>query len=242
MNRGAFTDATMKRIGKFEHANRGTIFFDEIGDMPLVLQAKLLRVLQERHIQRVGSIADIPVDIRVLTATNQDLEAAVKAGTFREDLFYRIVAFPIVVPPLRDRREDIPLLVDHFLKKYAEKVKKSIKAISVDALRLLMQYNFPGNVRQLENMIERAVLLETTDLLQPSNLSPQILSMMSSQPILSSTDPAGILPFEEIERQILIHALKVMDNNVTKAAEALKINRSTLYRKVKLYKLRASAR
>ena len=239
---GAFTDATMKRIGKFEHANRGTIFFDEIGDMPLVLQAKLLRVLQERHIQRVGSIADIPVDIRVLTATNQDLEAAVKAGTFREDLFYRIVAFPIVVPPLRDRREDIPLLADHFLKKYTEKVKKSIKAISVDALRLLMQYNFPGNVRQLENMIERAVLLETTDLLQPSNLSPQILSMMSSQPILSSTDPTGILPFEEIERQILIHALKVMDNNVTKAAEALKINRSTLYRKVKLYKLRASAR
>ena len=235
--RGAFTGATTKRIGKFEHAHRGTIFFDEIGDMPWVLQAKLLRVLQERRIQRVGSIADIPIDIRVLTATNQDLEAAVEAGTFREDLFYRIAAFPIVIPPLRDRREDIPLLADYFLKKYAEKVKKSIKAISADTLRLLMQYNFRGNVRQLENIIERAVLLETTELLQSSNLSPQILSMISSQPISSSLDPTGILPFEEVERQILIHALKVMNNNITKAAQALKIDRSTLHRKMKLYKL-----
>ena len=234
---GAFTGATTKRIGKFEHAHRGTIFFDEIGDMPWVLQAKLLRVLQERQIQRVGSIADIPIDIRVLTATNQDLEAAVEAGTFREDLFYRIAAFPIVIPPLRDRREDIPLLADYFLKKYAQKVKKSIEAISADTLRLLMQYNFRGNVRQLENIIERAVLLETTDLLQSRNLSPQILSMISSQSTSSSLDPTGILPFEEMERQILTHALKVMDNNITKAAQALKIDRSTLHRKMKLYKL-----
>ena len=233
---GAFTGATTKRIGKFEQANGGTIFFDEIGDMQWVLQAKLLRVLQERQIQRVGGTANIPVDIRVLTATNQNLEAAVEAGTFREDLLYRIAAFPIVVPPLRDRREDIPLLADYFLKRYAESMKKSIKAISADALRLLMQYNFRGNVRQLENMIERAVLLETTDLLQPSHLSPQILSMMSAQPIPSSPDSTGILPFEEVERQILIHALKVMDNNITKAAEALNIDRSTLYRKLKSYK------
>ncbi|RKU13311.1 hypothetical protein C6502_02790 [Candidatus Poribacteria bacterium] len=237
---GAFTGATTKRIGKFEQANRGTIFFDEIGDMQWVLQSKLLRVLQERQIQRVGGTADIPVDIRVLTATNQDLEAAVEAGTFREDLFYRIAAFPIAIPPLRDRREDIPLLADHFLKKYAEKVKKSIKAISADTLRLLMQYNFRGNVRQLENIIERAVLLETTELLQSSNLSPQILSMISSQPISSSLDSTGILPFEEVERQILIHALKVMNNNITKAAQALKIDRSTLHRKMKLYKLSVS--
>ena len=237
---GAFTGATTKRIGKFEHANRGTIFFDEIGDMQWVLQAKLLRVLQERQIQRVGGTTDIPVDIRVLTATNQDLEAAMEAGTFREDLFYRIAAFPIVIPPLRNRREDIPLLADYFLKKYAEKVKKSIKAISADTLRLLMQYDFRGNVRQLENIIERAVLLETTDLLQPSNLSPQILSMISSQPISSSLDSTGILPFEEVERQILIHALKVMNNNITKAAQALKIDRSTLHRKMKLYKLSVS--
>ena len=238
--RGAFTGATTKQIGKFERAKRGTIFFDEIGDMGLALQAKLLRVLQERQIQRVGGAADIPVDIRVLTATNQNLEAAVEAGTFREDLFHRIAAFPIEVPSLKDRREDIPFLADHFLKKYTEKVTKSIKAISPAALRLLMEYDFPGNVRELENIIERAVLLETTELLQSSSLPPQISSMISSQPVLFSPDPTGILPFEELERQILAHALKVMDNNVTKAAQALRIPRTTFYRKLKLYQLSES--
>ena len=204
------------------------------------MQAKLLRVLQERRIQRVGGTATFPIDIRVLTATNQNLEAAVEAGTFRKDLYYRIATFPIEVPPLKDRREDIPLLANHFLKKYAGSAMKSIKAISANALRLLTQYDFPGNVRELENTIERAVLLETTELLQPSNLPTQILSMMSSQPLLSSPDSIGILPFEEVERQILAHALKVMDYNVTKAAQALKIDRSTLYRKVKLYQLAVS--
>ena len=238
--RGAFTGATAQRIGKFEDANRGTIFLDEIGDMELALQAKLLRVLQERQVQRVGGTTNIPVDIRVLTATNQNLEAAVEAGTFRKDLFYRIAAFPIVVPPLKDRREDIPLLANHFLKRYAEKVKKTIKAISADVLRLLMQHDFPGNVRELENIIERAVLLETTELLQPTNLPSQILSMLSSQPVSLPPDSTEVLPFEEVERQTLAHALKVMDNNVTKAAEALKIDRSTLYRKLKLYQLPTS--
>ncbi|RKU17087.1 hypothetical protein C6500_16010 [Candidatus Poribacteria bacterium] len=238
--RGAFTGATTKRIGKFERANQGTIFLDEIGDMQLALQAKLLRVLQERRIQRVGGTGNIPIDIRVVTATNQNLEAAMEAGNFREDLFYRIATFPIIVPPLRDRREDIPLLVNHFLKKYSEKLTKSIRAISADALRLLMQYDFPGNVRELENTIERAVLLETTELLQPSSLPPQILSMISSQPILSSPNATEILPFEEVERQTLAHALKVMDNNVTKAAQALKIPRTTFYRKLKLYQLSES--
>ena len=238
--RGAFTGATTKRIGKFEQANRGTIFFDEIGDMQLALQAKLLRVLQERRIQRVGGTTDIPIDIRVLTATNQNLEAAVEAGTFRKDLFYRISTFPIVVPPLRDRREDILLLANHFLKKYAESMKKPIKAISADALRLLMQYYFPGNVRELENIIERAVLLETTELLQSSNLPPEVLLMKSSQSILPAPSSTEILPFQEVERQTLTHALKIMDNNVTKAAQALNIDRSTLYRKLKLYQLAVS--
>ena len=209
----------------------------KIGELQWGLQAKLLRVLEERQIQRVGGTANIPIDIRVLTATNQNLEAAVEAGTFRKDLYYRIATFPIEVPPLKDRREDIPLLADHFLKKYAGSAMKSIKAISANALQLLMQYDFPGNVRELENSIERAVLLETTELLQPSNLSPQILSMIPSQPPSSFPDSAGILPFEEVERQTLAHALKVMENNVTKAAQALQIDRSTLYRKVKLYKL-----
>ena len=235
--RGAFTGATTKRIGKFEQANRGTLFFDEIGDMEWALQAKLLRVLQERQIQRVGGTANIPVDIQVLTATNQNLEAAVEAGTFRKDLFYRIAAFPIEVPPLKDRREDIPLLANYFLKKFAEGTMKSVEAISADALRLLMQYDFPGNVRELENMIKRAVLLETTELLQPSSLPPKVLSIISSKPILFFRDPTEIPLFQEVERQTLAHALKVMDNNVTKAAQALNIDRSTLYRKLKLYQL-----
>ena len=235
--RGAFTSAVTKRIGKFEQAHQGTIFFDEIGEMQWEMQAKLLRVLEERRIQRVGGAANIRVDIRVLTATNQDLEAAVEAGTFRKDLYYRIATFPIEVPLLKDRREDIPLLADHFLKKYAGRAKKSIKAISAGALQLLMQYDFPGNVRELENTIQSAVLLETTELLQPNNLPRQILSMISFQSILSPPDAAGILPLEEVERQILAHALRVMDNDVTRAAQALKIDRSTLYRKVKLYQL-----
>ena len=238
--RGSFTGATTKRIGKFEHANRGTIFLDEIGDIPLALQSKLLRVLQERQIQRVGGTANIPVDIRVLTATNQNLEAAVEAGNFREDLFYRIATFPIEVPPLKDRREDIPLLANHFLKKYAEGTKKSIKAISPAALQLLMQHGFPGNVRELESIIERGVLLETTELLLPSSLPPQISSMISSPPILPSPNLTEILPFKAVERQTLAYALKVMDNNVAKAAQALKISRSTLYRKLKLYQLAES--
>ena len=235
--RGAFTGATTKRIGKFEHAHRGTIFFDEIGELQWGLQAKLLRVLQDRQIQRVGGTANIPIDIRVLTATNQNLEDAVEAGTFRKDLYYRITTFPIEVPPLRDRREDIPLLANHFLKKFAGSAMKSIEVISADALRLLTHYDYPGNVRELENIIERAVLLETTELLQPSNLPRQISSMIPSHPTLFSPDLTKILPFEEVERQTLSHALKVMDNNVTQAAQALKMARSTLYRKLKLYEL-----
>ena len=240
--RGAFTGAGTTRIGKFEAANRGTVFFDEIGDMELSLQAKILRALQERKIQRVGGTETIPVDIRVLTATNKDLETAIETGTFREDLIHRIAAFPIEVPPLKNRREDIPLLADHFLNKYASSAMKSIEAISADALQLLMQYDFPGNVRELENAIERAVLLEKTEQLQPTNLPPRISSMIASEPILSFRDPTKIPPLQEVERQTLAHALKVMDNNVTKAAQALNIDRSTLYRKLKLYQLHAPTR
>ena len=235
--RGAFTGATTKQTGKFEQANRGTIFFDEIGELQWGLQAKLLRALEDRHIQRVGGTVNIPTDVRVLTATNQDLEAAVEAGSFRKDLYYRIAAFPIGLPLLRDRREDIPLLANYFLKKFSESAMKSINAISTNALQLLTQYDFPGNVRELENVIERAVLLETTALLQPSSLPPKISAMKFSPPSLFFLDPTKIPPLKEVERQTLAHALKVMDNNITKAAQALKIHQSTLYRKLKLYQL-----
>ena len=238
---GAFTGASSQRIGKFEQANGGTILLDEIGDMQLGLQAKLLRVLQERQIQRVGGTISIPLDIRVLTATNKDLETLVKMGNFREDLFYRITAFPIMIPPLRERREDIPLLANYFLEQYTQNTDKSIHAISAGALQLLTQYDFPGNVRELENVIERAVLLETTDLLQPNNLSEQILSILSSQDASTApADPIEILPLADVERQALVHAFKTTDNNITKAAQALGISRSTLYRKLKLYELPVS--
>ena len=238
--RGAFTGATTQKIGQFEQANGGTIFLDEIGDMPFNLQVKLLRVLQERELQRVGGTRMIPLDIRVIAATNQDLPAAVKTGDFRVDLFYRLAAYPIEIPPLRDRREDIPLLARHFLKKYTENSDKSIRDISPSALQLLIWHDFPGNVRELENIIERAVLLETTDSLQASNLSSSILPISTSQAVSPHLPPTTILPLVEVEKQALAHALETTDNNVNKAAQALGINRATLYRKLKVYQLLAS--
>ena len=246
--RGAFTGATMQRIGKFESANGGTIFLDEIADMQPLLQAKLLRVLQEREIQRVGGTANIPIDVRVIAATNKDLEAAVKVGEFREDLFYRIAAFPIPIPPLKERREDIPLLAEHFLKQHTEDADKSISGISTGVVQLLMSYDWPGNVRELENTVERAILLETSDVLQSGNPAFSGLHSAHKQlfhlPAFQSTGAppivptaTEILPLEEVEKQALIHALEVTDNNITKAAEALGINRVTIHRKLKKYHL-----
>ena len=233
--RGAFTGATTQRIGAFERANGGTLFLDEIGDMPYILQGKLLRVLQEREIQRVGGTTSIPIDIRVITATNRDLEHSVNVGKFREDLFYRIAAFPITIPPLRERREDIPLLAKHFLDKYATQAGKSISDISTLALQLLLQYDWPGNVRELENAIARAVLLETTGVLQAGNLPSQLSPVIALESDLST--PMAILPLAEIERQTLIHALEATGNNMTQAAQALGIGRVTLYRKLKKYNI-----
>ena len=233
--RGAFTGATTQRIGAFERANGGTLFLDEIGDMPYVMQGKLLRVLQEREIQRIGGTAPIPIDIRVITATNRDLEHSVSVGKFREDLFYRIAAFPIAIPPLRERREDILLLARHFLEKYTAPAGRSISDISSLALRLLLQYNWPGNVRELENAIARAVLLETTGELQADNLPSQLSPVVALG--RDPSTPQMILPLTEIERQALIHALEATGNNITQAALALGISRVTLYRKLKKYNI-----
>ena len=231
--RGSFTGATEQRIGKFEQANTGTLFLDEIGDMQPELQAKLLRVLQEHQFERVGGTRTISTDIRILTATNRDLDTAIGNGDFRPDLYYRIAAFQIVIPPLRERPEDILILANHFLKKYAETAAKEIHAISADALQVLMQYNFPGNVRELENAIENAVLLETTDILQLRSLPLSLLQAETS----SATDPTVILPLDAVERSTIRHALEASDNNISRAAEALGINRSTLHRKLKKYDL-----
>ncbi|MYC74082.1 MAG: response regulator [Gemmatimonadetes bacterium] len=233
--RGAFTGAATRRIGQFEHAQGGTVLLDEIGDMPLALQAKLLRVLEEREIQRVGGTAAIPIDIRVIAATNRDLESAVKDGGFRADLFYRLAAFPLVIPPLREHREDIPLLVAHFLQEYAERADQPLRGISPAALQVLLAYDWPGNVRELRNAIERALLLETTDRLQVSNLPPQLSALVTTP--TDSEDPPHPLSLQEAERRAVAHALEASDWNITKAAKVLNINRVTLYRKLRKYNL-----
>jgi transcriptional regulator with PAS, ATPase and Fis domain len=235
--RGAFTGASMQRIGKFESANGGTVFLDEIADMQPFLQAKLLRVLQERVIQRVGGTTDIPIDVRIIAATNKDLEASVKADQFREDLFYRIAAFPIVIPPLRERRDDIPLLADYFLKIHTQNVGKSITGISPDALHLLINYDWPGNVRELENAIERAILLETSSLLQAENLPPQVCAIEPIPAQNGTPSETNILSLEAAEKQAIVSALQATDNNITDAAQVLGIHRVTIHRKLKKYQL-----
>ena len=235
--RGAFTGAATRRIGQFEHAQGGTVLLDEIGDMPIALQAKLLRVLEEREIQRVGGTATIPIDIRVIAATNRNLESAVKDGGFRADLFYRLAAFPLVIPPLREHREDIPLLVSHFLQDYAERADESVRGISPAALQTLLAYDWPGNVRELRNAIERALLLETTDRLQVSNLPPQLAAVVPSP--TDPKDPVQPLSLQEAERRAVAHALEASEWNITKAAQMLNVNRVTLYRKLRKYNLLA---
>ena len=235
--RGAFTGAATRRIGQFEHAQGGTVLLDEIGDMPLALQAKLLRVLEEREIQRVGGTATIPIDIRVIAATNRDLESAVQDGGFRADLFYRLAAFPLVIPPLREHREDIPLLVAHFLQDYAERADETTRRISPAALQTLLAYDWPGNVRELRNAIERALLLETTDRLQVSNLPPQLSALVTTP--TDSEDSPHPLSLQETERRAVARALEASDWNITKAAQVLDINRVTLYRKLRKYNLLA---
>ena len=223
--RGAFTGALARRIGYFEQAHGGTLLLDEIGEMPSAVQARLLRVLQEGQIRRVGGTTEIRVDVRVVAATNRDLEAAARDGAFRQDLYYRIAVFPIVVPPLRTRPEDIPLLAAHFLKKHAARIGRTMHGISAGARLLLTRYRWPGNVRELENVICRALVLETTSVLQAGNLPPAL-----SLPGASRSPMASLA---EIERQSIAHALEVSGHNVTKAAQALGIDRTTLHRKLK---------
>ena len=235
---GAFTGTIEQRIGYFEQANPGTLFLDEIGDMPHTLQKKLLRVLEEREFQRLGGESTISVDIRVLAATNQDLDNAIREGRFRPDLYYRLAAFPIGIPPLRERREDIPILAHHFLKKFAADAKKPMRTISDDALHVLMQHDFPGNVRELKHAIESAVLRETTDQLQRESLPPYLVQEGSQTAISDPTDTTDILTLKETERRAIIQALKATKGNISEAARVLGISRNTLYRKMEEHNLR----
>jgi len=233
--KGAFTGAVGRRVGKFEQANTGTIFLDEVGLTSPATQAKVLRVLQEREFERVGGTDLIKVDVRVISATNRDLEEATKKGEFREDLYYRISVFPIKLPPLRDRKEDIPLLSAHFLKKYNEQENKHIEGISPEALELLMAYNWPGNVRELENAIERAVVLAITDEINVKELPTAVRSLGEKK--LYESDNTLSSWIEKLEEEALRQALLENEGNISKTAKKLGIGRATIYRKAKKYGL-----
>lgn len=234
--KGAFTDAIHTKKGLFEIADGGTIFLDEISELPLLMQVKLLRVLQDKEFKRVGGIEDIKVDVRIISATNKDLEEAVREKRFREDLFYRLNVIQIKLPPLRERKEDIPLLVDHFLKKYSKELDKNIYKISPDALRLLLNYDYPGNVRELQNIIERAVALETGNELTVMNLSSYLENQITTKktPIDFEIPNEGIdleKLVSDIEKTLILKALDKTKGIKKKAAELLHINfRSMRYR------------
>jgi two-component system response regulator PilR (NtrC family) len=234
--KGAFTDAIATKKGLFEVADEGTIFLDEISELPLLMQVKLLRVLQDKEFKRVGGTEDIRVDVRIISATNKDLEGAVREKLFREDLFYRLNVIQIKLPPLRERKEDIPVLANHFLKKYSEELNKNILKISPETLQILLQYEYPGNVRELQNIIERAVALEGGQELAAVNLN----SYLSEQPLLKKGSMDIEIPnegvdlekmVEDLERTLLLKALDRTKGIKKKAAELLHINfRSMRYR------------
>ncbi|MDR2617702.1 MAG: sigma 54-interacting transcriptional regulator [Treponema sp.] len=216
--KGAFTGAVSLRKGRFELAHRGTIFLDEIGELPPQIQVKLLRVLQERELERVGGNQTIKVDVRLITATNRNLEEEVRSGRFREDLYYRLNVFPIHIPPLRERKSDIVLLADHFTEKYAEKNGKLIKRISTPAIDLLTSYSWPGNVRELENCIERAVILSTDMVIHSYNLPPSLQSAASTNTEPTTTLEAAL---SRLEKELIVEALKLSDGNMAAAARRL---------------------
>ena len=238
--RGAFTGATTKRRGKFELADGGTIFLDEVGDMSLKTQAKVLRVLQEQTFERVGGNETLTVDVRVIAASNKNLEDEIQRGSFREDLFYRLNVIPFEVSPLRDRKEDIPLLSSHFLRRFSREYGKREKGLDPDALDLLVQYPWPGNVRELRNVMERMVIMVAQEVIRQEDLSQSLRSRV----LVGVEGAAGPAPEAEgtlrdardrFEREFILRRLKDTHWNITRAAERLGIERSNLHRKMKGY-------
>jgi DNA-binding NtrC family response regulator len=239
--KGAFTGAVATHPGKFEQASKGTIFLDEIGEMSPSAQARLLRVLQERVLQRVGGTETIALDVRVISASNRDLSKMVAEGGFRQDLFYRLVVFPIALPPLRDRREDIPLLVEHFLEKHARDAGKRVTRVESRAMEALMEHGWPGNVRELENVIHRTLLVSAGLELTLDDLPPAIAAGADpAAPEASSTPvtPAASKSLEDLEREAIVRAMETNRGNLSDVARELGIGRSTLYRKLEQYGLR----
>ncbi len=236
--KGSFTGAAGKRIGRFELANGGSIFLDEIGDISLATQVKLLRVLQEKEFERVGGTESIRSDVRVIAATNKNLEEAIKKGQFREDLFFRLNVVPIHVPPLRERKEDIERLAVHFLNRYSLEANKKISKIDRKAIDLMARYNWPGNVRELENAVQRAVVLADADTIYPSNLPLDIQTFQKDEYLHVLKEDASLTEkVENYEKELILKAMEKADHVQTKAAKLLDINRTALIYKLKKYGL-----
>ncbi len=254
--KGSFTGANAKHLGKFQEAHTGTLFLDEVGELPLDMQVKLLRVLQEGEVDPIGSKRPVAVDVRIISATNRDLAEAVKAGTFREDLYYRLNVFPIAVPPLRERKEDIPALLEHFIKRFNAQERLTISGATAETIELLRNHEWKGNVRQLENTVFRAMILSDGDKLKPQDF-PQISGMA---PVLSTPEPDALTSLvettsaqedavsvldrdghlrtlEDIERDLIQFAIENYSGHMSEVARRLGIGRSTLYRKVREHSL-----
>ena len=240
--KGAFTGASTTRIGRFELADGGTIFLDEIGDMSPTLQVKLLRVLQQREFERVGGVRTIKVDVRIIAATNIDLEHAVHEGKFREDLYYRLNVIPVVIPPLRERADDIPLLMDHFLSHFNKTKKRDIKGFSPAAMDILISYPWPGNIRELENLVERLIILKGNGTICPDDLPEKFIShTLNNEGALHITLPETGVNLkdvvEEFENNLILQAMQKAQGVKNKAAQLLSLNRTTLVEKLKKKKL-----
>jgi DNA-binding NtrC family response regulator len=236
--KGAFTDAKSQKKGLFEMASGGTVFLDEIGDMPMAIQAKLLRVLEDRAFRRVGGTKDVHVDIRIVSATNKDLLQAIADKTFRNDLYYRLQVIPIFLPPLRERRADIPLLVQHFIENFNREFGKNVKRISPAAEKILLEYAWPGNIRELRNVIERAVILENEETIEAGHLPRELVAQAvptSGGPISFSLPAEGI-DIEDVERELIRQALEVSDGNQSKAAKKLNLGIDAFRYRMKKFK------
>ena len=261
--KGAFTGATSSKPGRFELADGGTLFLDEIGEIPVEMQVKLLRAIQESEFERVGGIKTIKVDVRLITATNRDLEREIKEGNFRDDLFYRLNVVPLAIPPLRQRSDDIPALVDHIIAKFNDRLKKSVRGISDEAMRVLKLHTWPGNIRELENVLERTILFSTGDSIEVGDLPADLRGEADGPPrplpttqeivvpvvaaaVLEGREPTGPTSLKamvraetsRVERELIARALDETGGNVTQAAKLLKISRKSLQMKMKEFGLR----
>jgi len=226
--KGAFTGAVSRRIGKFEEASSGTLFLDEIGELDLSLQAKLLRVLQDREIERIGSNKKVKIDFRLIASTNRDLAREVKLKNFRADLYYRLNVVEIKLPPLRERRGDIPLLVTHFIEKFSQQEKKQVTGVSPEVMRLFLEYSWPGNVRELENVIERAIVLSRDEFISLKEIPEEIKKEVKNQ-----HHQRTLKSLKELEIEAIINAIQIFNGNKSKAAQALGITRKALYNRLR---------